>query len=679
MFYPENEITVLKGVGGKKANALSTIGIKTIGQLLDYFPSDYRQRRDFCDFSQAQQGQYALIRAVYTGIGSRGYSKGTKSRWTLSFDDGRDIFPVVFYNQPYIKDSLKKQGTYRLYGKLYPGGGPGGKVMISPVLERDDIATYLKPGIYPVYSLSVKSGLKQKQFVLWMKEAVENTVLTEQMPLRIGLEYDLEGIEQSYRDIHFPGDEKDAVRGARYFIMQKFMSFNIGLNKSVALKETQKGRVMDISFGGQFVKSLPFELTGAQKRALDEILADMSSGGRMNRLLQGDVGSGKTFVAVAAAYIAVANGFQAAICAPTEILARQHKEKYSRYFEAFGFECAVLYSGMKKKQREETLAKIADGRTNVIFGTHALFSKDVVYRDLAFISIDEQHRYGVAQRAALESKGVLPHVLVMSATPIPRTMALSIYKDLSLSIIDELPAGRLPITTFLFNSTQDKKAYAFVAAAAEKGLKTFIVCPAIDSADMENVNEVYEESVKILSPNKVGFITGEMSEDKKTEIMNEFASGETNILVSTTIIEVGIDVPEAVIMWIKGAERFGLSQLHQLRGRVGRGREAGYCFLQTDSDSPAALKRLTVLKNTTDGFEISREDMRLRGAGEIFGLKQSGKTGNITEYALEYPDLFMAASVAAQSLAGYTDDISKAFYEKLKKEGESLFGRITMN
>lgn len=675
-FFPNDDISVLRGVGSKKADALRRMEINTLGDLLSFLPVDYREREGFVRFSETEEGAYALIKAVYTGEGVRGY--GRAGKWTLTFFDGETAFPVVFYNQPYIKTSLKEGSEYRLYGRIYPGMKKGSKILIAPVIEREDKAQYLKSGVYPVYALPVKNGIKQKEFSAWISQALKETAITEDIPLKISLDYALMSAADSYKAVHEPESLKQARDGMRYFLMKKFMAFHYGISMSKSDRE-EKGRIMDPVYAGEFTASLPFELTGAQQRALSEILYDMSSGRRMNRLVQGDVGSGKTFVAVAAAYVAARNNVQAAICAPTEILARQHFEKYSRYFEHFGLKCTVLYGTMKKKEKDAALKHISSGEANIIFGTHALFSSGVEYKDLGFISIDEQHRYGVAQRALLENKGISPHMLVMSATPIPRTLALSIYKDLDISIIDEMPRGRKPVITFLFNSTQDAKAYSYVRQAAAKGLKTFIVCPAIDSEDMENVNEVYEGAVKALSPYKTAFMTGEMNEEKKKEVMSSFAEGDTAVLVSTTIIEVGIDVPKAVIMWVKGAERFGLSQLHQLRGRVGRGNDQGYCFLQTDSGKSEALTRLSVLKNTTDGFEIARRDMALRGSGDIFGYRQSGKSGDITEYAIQYPDLFMASREALEHLSEADDERSAALYDQIRKESRQYFSSITMN
>lgn len=672
----ESDITLIKGVGEKKAAALRSIGVETVNDLLKYFPTEYRDRGNFKSFSECTEGETALVRAMYTGISSGGYAKKGFSKSVLTFTDGTGQFDAVFYNQPYIANSLKTDEVYRLYGRLY--AAKDGLQMVSPQLERESEDAYLNEGLYPVYSIPVKSGLRQKELAGFIRNALDNAEIYEELPLWMCSEMALYSKVDSLELIHNPVTKNDAYRGMRYFKLREFMEFYINMNRNGG-RVRRDAPALDVKPVGDFAEMLDFKLTQAQIRVLKEVLRDMASGKQMNRLVQGDVGSGKTMIAVIAAYAAAANGKQAAICAPTEILAKQHYKKYAPYFEAKGYKCGILYSGMKKELRTKMEAAIASGYIKVVFGTHALFSENVTYDDLAFVTIDEQHRFGVAQRALMEAKGEAPHILVMSATPIPRTLALCYYKDLDLSVIDEMPAGRKSIQTLIINSTQTEKAYGYIRKCAERGLKSYIVCPAIDALDMENVTQVYTEAKKALDPLKVAFVTGAMSEEEKNAVMNDFASGDTHVLVATSIVEVGVDVSKAVIMWIRGAERFGLAQLHQLRGRVGRSSIQSYCFLQTDSTSASAMERLSVLKQTSDGFEIAEKDMEIRGAGEVFGLRQSGKVSDIMDDALMYPELFMAADDLSKRLALSDDEIDADLYEELCEEAEMLFPETAMN
>ena len=672
----ESDISQIKGVGAKKKEALNGMGIHTVNDLLKYFPGEYRDRGNFKSYAEAAEGEYALIRAMYTGISTGGYARKGFSKSVLTFTDGNGQFDVIFYNQPYISGSLKTDEVYRLYGRFYMNGGK--LVMISPQLEREGTECYLTEGLYPVYSIPVKSGLKQKEFAGFIADALSKAEIYEELPLWMAGEMQLSSKTDSLELIHRPTTVNDAYRGMRYFKLREFMEFFIHLYGS-GTSERREGFKMDVRKVADISDSLDFKLTGAQIRALKDILKDMASGRQMNRLLQGDVGSGKTMVAVMAAYVAAANGKQAAICAPTEILAKQHYKKYAKFFEEKGMKCGILYSGMKKEIREKMLKAIESGYINVVFGTHALFSEGVVYKDLGFVTVDEQHRFGVAQREALEKKGSLPHMLFMSATPIPRTIALCMYKDLDISVLDEMPEGRKSIQTFIINSSQVKKAYGYISKCAEKGLKSYIVCPAIDALDMENVSHVFTEAKEALAPHKVAFVTGAMKEEERTRVMNEFTSGDVNVLVATSIIEVGMDVPRAVIMWIRGAERFGLAQLHQLRGRVGRGDIQSYCFLQTDSPTQAAMDRLSVLKSTDDGFVIAQKDMELRGAGDVFGLRQSGKVSGVMDDALAYPDLFTAADKLMRRLKISEDEIDRDLYEELEEESSEYYSGVVLN
>lgn len=671
-----SDISEIKGIGEKKKDALGSIGINTVKDLLCYFPQAYRDRGSYKDYSECNEGELCLLKAKYTGISTGGYARKGYSKSVLTFEDGVDNFDVIFYNQPYIGTSLKVNELYRLYGRFYKNKNK--LVMISPQIERDDIAVYLNEGVYPVYAIPVKCGIKQKEFTNFINDALNKTQLEEDMPLWLNNDMGLLSKQESLSLIHSPMSVSEAYKGLRYFKTKEFISFYIKMNERHS-GNRKDGIKLNVSHINKFSELLKFKLTHAQVTVLKDILRDMASGKQMNRLVQGDVGSGKTMVCVMASYVVAANGMQAAICAPTEILAKQHYQKYAPYFEAHGYKCGILYSGMKKELRDKMQQAIENGEVKVVFGTHALFSEAVHYNNLVLITIDEQHRYGVAQRAALESKGLNPHVLVMSATPIPRTLALGIYKDLDVSVIDELPAGRKSIKTMIASSVQTDKIYEYIAKFAEKGLKSYIVCPAIDALDMENVSQVYTQAKEALAPHRVAFITGEMKEEEKNAVMEQFSKGSTNILVATSIIEVGVDVPNAVIMWIRGADRFGLAQLHQLRGRVGRNNLQSYCFLQTDSSSEKTMQRLSVLKNSDNGFEIAKKDMEIRGSGEVFGFKQSGKSSAIIDDALAYPDLFMACDEISIKLKDSANEKDIKFYESLKEASDTMYEQIAFN
>ena len=638
----------------------------------------YKNRGHIISFEDCEADKKSLVQAIYTGKGSVNKYNRT-ARCKLTFEDtmsGQE-FDAFFYNQPYLKDTLKEGHIYLLYGSFKQNSKK--LALIAPQIERLEVSEYLTEGMYPVYPLSVKSGIKQKEFYSWIKKALASFEFVEKMPFWIMTDLDLKGINESLRSIHCPENEIDAFMGMRYFKTEKFLSFFSILENN--LKSVRKpGIMMDTSYSEKFISALPFILTDSQQKAVDEINEDLSGGFKMNRLLQGDVGSGKTAVAMACAYTVASNGYQCAFLAPTEILAKQHFDRYHGMLAELGLKSVVIYSSMKKSERSRIDDAVACGEIDIIFGTHALFSRQTNYRRLGLVVIDEQHRFGVAQRAELENKGDNPHILVMSATPIPRTLSLSIYKDLSLSILDTKPAGRLPVKTMIINSMQTKNAYDSIKRAyVNHGLKSYIVCPAIDSEDLENVNEILKEAREELYPVKVLYLTGEMKDTEKQAVMGQFSDGEAGVLVSTTVVEVGVDVEDAAIMWIKNADRFGLAQLHQLRGRVGRNDVQCYCFLQTDSMDEKTMKRLAILKNSDDGFEIAREDLKIRGAGEIYGVKQSGKNDGILDDAIEYNDLFMACDGINDILKRSDMEKDKSYYEYLKNQGDISVKGIAFN
>lgn len=641
MISEKDSITVIKGIGPKKASLLNQIGIYTIIDLLNYYPSNYKDRGALQPIDNESLGNKILTNGIYLGNGITKFIKKNMNITVLPFSSEDKNFNVIYYNQPYRKDHFTINKEYILYGTVAHHNGAVS--LLSPEIENTDRKEYLKEGKFAVYSVPAKLPISQKEFSFYIKYALNETDFTEQLPFWIFNEYPLPSKAEAYHLIHTPQNDEDIAMGNQYFQLIKFLKFFVCIRRLKSRDKKQNGVKLSLNRLDEFIDKLNFTLTKSQHAALQDIKKDVSSGIKMNRLLQGDVGSGKTAVAAAAAFMAAESGCQAVICAPTEILAKQHYQKYKEMFEGFGHKSAVLYSSMFKKERDKSVQEIQSGEVKVVFGTHALFSKDVNYNRLSLIIIDEQQRYGVAQRAILESKGESPHVLVMSATPIPRTLSLSFYKDLDISILNELPKGRKPIKTFTADSSSNERIYQFIKENANKGLKSYIVCPAIEEESMENVQAVYKEAAEQLSPIRIACLSGETPESEKNRIMEQFAYGDIMVLIATTVIEVGVDVPDATVIMIKGCERFGLAQLHQLRGRVGRADKQSYCILHTDHTSEKVIGRLEILKNTNDGFKIAQEDLKMRGEGELFGMQQSGKGSSIIYEALLYENLFLAA------------------------------------
>ncbi|MBR6800771.1 MAG: ATP-dependent DNA helicase RecG [Eubacteriaceae bacterium] len=650
MLYENQGLESIKGIGEKIAANFSEMGIDTIKDLLEYYPSRHIDRGMISD---TLEGILPKSKAFVRGkalSGGRTYFISKKfTKTVLYFECKSGRFSAVFYNQPYRKNSIIVGDEYVLYGTAEISNG--GAVSLNPAqCERADKIVNLTEGLSGIYKIPQKSKITQNRLKSALKAALDGTEIAENIPFWISERLELPSRHEALEGIHFPESEDELTAAKRYILAGEFMNFLVSLmyHKSTVLKN--RSRVIDDSFISEFLKTLPFEMTGAQKRALAEISEDMKKGLQMNRLLQGDVGSGKTAVAMAAAYSVIRCNFQAAFTAPTEILARQHYEKYRDTLKALGYESALIYSAMPKKERADVLRRLETGEISLLFGTHAVFSKDVKYHNLALIIIDEQHRYGVSQRAELEKKGVYPHVLVMSATPIPRTLALCFYKDLDVSVIDVLPAGRKKVATYLVDEKMEKRLRVFAKKILDQGQKVYVVCPAVDDEEMINVQAVYEEFKKGFAGYGVGYITGQMNKDEKIKAMEDFSSGKTNLLVATSLIEVGIDVPEATLMWVKGCERFGLSQLHQLRGRVGRSSLQSWCVLQMSEYSENYEKRLDILTKTNDGFKVATEDMMNRGSGDVFGYAQSGKHSFILEAAMSESGLFFEVNKICEEL-----------------------------
>lgn len=631
-------IQSIKGIGEKKAKLFQKLGIRTVLDLLEYYPRDYKDRSQITKIADMKPGeQYTLLCRIKEAPQNIRIHRMALTKVRVS--DGSGELEMIWFQRPYMKNMLTVGEYYFFVGALESRRG---KHLGRPAVQNAEFEKYSEEEslsykrIVPVYRLT--KGLTQKAFRSAIHTALTEAdeAVEETLPRWILEENILCGRAFAVRNIHFPETNEAFMQARRRLCFDEFFILQTALYKfkNKHLKETT-GFCLDASLDyTRIIKALPFTLTDAQRRVLAEIQADMSSGLSMNRLIQGDVGSGKTAVATCAAFWAIQNGYQVAMMAPTEVLAAQHLQSFTELFAPFGVSTVLLNGSMKKKERDEVLDQICSGQAKMIIGTHAVIQKTVIFNKLGLVITDEQHRFGVKQREALTGKGQSPHCLVMTATPIPRTLALILYGDLDISIIDALPPGRQKIDTLLVTESHRKRMYGFIEKNVRQGRQAYIICPAIEQKDDDEPKSKAElrylqEHIKELEHNVfralvIRGLHGKMKPADKQAVMAEFARGQVDILISTTVIEVGVNVPNATIMVVENAERFGLSQLHQLRGRVGRGAEKSYCILVSDSESEVAKERLRVMKETTDGFVISEMDLKLRGSGDFFGTRQHG-------------------------------------------------------
>jgi len=619
----------VKGVGPKIAKLLSKLGVKTIEDIIYFFPRDYEDRRDIIPINRVNPGDVVLIRGTVTKV----IVKKTRRRFSIikaAVGDKTGVLYAVWFNQPFMQNILKKGMRILLSGKADFNSYTAEMEIAVRDYEILGEGEEGSTGIFPKYPLT--EGLFQKKV-----RSIAGKVLADYLPY-VKEFYDKEFRQKlslmHLRDaigiLHFPDSLEQIKKAHNRLAFDDFFVFQLGLQlRRKVFIEDQKGRSFES--GGKllngFMTSLPFELTKAQKRVFEEIKDDMKSEKPMSRLIQGDVGSGKTIVATLAMVTAVENGAQAAIMAPTEILAQQHFSKISSMLKPLGINVSLLISSVKGKDRKKIIEGLSDGSINIAIGTHALIEENVKLKDLGLVVIDEQHRFGVLQRAALNQKGNKPDVLVMTATPIPRSLALILYGDLDRSVIDELPPGRIPPKTSYLEGSKSKKAYEFIRSEVGKGRQAFVVCPLIEESEKMQLKAAkveFENLKKVFPEFKLELIHGRMKGQEKDKIMKKFKDKKAHILVSTTVIEVGIDIPNATVMLIEHAERFGLSQLHQLRGRIGRGADQSYCILLANPKSPESKARISAMLKSSDGFYIAEEDLKLRGPGEFYGTRQSG-------------------------------------------------------
>ena len=666
-------LTDLKGVGEKTGKLFERLGIRTVRDLLSYYPRDYQAYERPVPIGQLKEQRIMSVEsALATSADLLRFN-----RMQLVSAQIRDLtgsLQLAWYNMPYMRSHLKTGEMYVFRGRVAKKRGR--LVMEQPEVFTPEAYEALEDSLQPVYGQT--RGLGNKAIVKMVRQALEvRQMEREYMPGDIRRRQELAEINYALERIHFPADRAELLFARKRLVFDEFFLFLTGVKR---LKEHRENKassyiIRETALAVRLKESLPYRLTRAQEQAFADVCRDMGGGFVMNRLIQGDVGSGKTIVAVLALLSAAENGFQGALMAPTEVLARQHFESITKLFADCGIEKRlVLVTGsMTAKEKREAYAAIASHEADIVIGTHALIQEKVVYDKLALVITDEQHRFGVGQRELLSGKGDSPHVLVMSATPIPRTLAIILYGDLDISVIDELPAGRRAIKNCVVDPGWRPKAYAFIENQVAQGRQAYVICPMVEASEMieaENVVD-YTKSLRKELPDfiRVEYLHGKMKAKDKNRIMEEFAAGEIQVLVSTTVIEVGVNVPNATVMMIENAERFGLAQLHQLRGRVGRGADQSYCIMINGSGDGDAAKRLDILNKSNDGFFIASEDLRLRGPGDVFGLRQIG------DLEFRLADIFTDADVLKRA----SQEVSRLFAEDPgleKEEHKELRARI---
>ena len=618
-------ITMLKGVGEVRAKQLAQLNIFTLRDLICHFPRGYEDRTKLVPIEKLEPDVPACFRAMVMNTPRTSHIRKGLDLTKVQVADTTGRLNVTFFNSRFAAQQLEYGREYIFYGAV--SGDFIGYSMTNPVFEAPESQPVTTRRILPIYPLT--AGLTNAALLRLVQQALAVCGLPEEiLPAEVREKYGILPAERAYFAIHEPNSMAEAELAKKRMIFEEFFVFSAGLALMRAARKEKKAEPYTDFDMAPFYDSLPFTLTGAQSRAVGEILEDFRRGIPMNRLVQGDVGSGKTMVAAAAAYCAARNGAQTALMAPTEILAEQHFASLSALFVPLGVSVALLTGSMTGKQKKDVRERIAAGEVQVVIGTHALLSESTRFEHLGLVITDEQHRFGVGQRSRLSAKGEDPHLLVMSATPIPRTLALILYGDLDVSILDELPPGREPVDTFLVGESYRPRINAFIRKQVAEGHQCFVVCPAVEENEELGIKaaSVWAETLQqtVFPDLRIALLHGQMKGAEKEAAMASFARGEADVMVATTVIEVGVDVPNATLMVIEDADRFGLSQLHQLRGRVGRGKAKSYCILTTHNRNPETLQRLKALCKTTDGFNIAEEDLRLRGPGDFFGSRQSG-------------------------------------------------------
>lgn len=666
----DTNVQFVKGVGEVRAKLFKKLGVETVADLLGLYPRKYRDLTNLKLLCECMPDEVASVQAFVTSAPVEIKVRSSMTVYKIDATDGENLLRLTYYNNRYIKNLLKAGQEYIFTGKVSFCGDHC--EMNSPVFDSISDAGKMMP-IYPQ-----TAGLTNRV----IESAVKNAFMSyrseyDPIPQNVREKYKLCGIDFALKSIHFPQSKADAETAKRRLMFQELFVLQLGMARLKRHERGQTETVIKKDYTDEFLKRLPFTPTSAQSNAISDCIRDMGLCEPMNRLLQGDVGSGKTCVAAAIIYTAAKNKMQSALMAPTSILSTQHYNSLKSLFEGSGINVALLLSSTKAKEKREIKQGLKDGTIDLVIGTHAIIQNDVEFKNLGLVITDEQHRFGVGQRMSLACKGKNPHKLVMSATPIPRTLAMMIYGDLDLSVLDELPPGRQKIATYAVDSSYHERIYNFIKKHLDKGLQAYIVCPLVEESESVDLTSAVEYAERLTSTAFKGYSTGllhgKMKQKEKDAVMADFVSGKTQLLISTTVIEVGVDVPNAVVMVIEDADRFGLSQLHQLRGRVGRGKEKSTCILISDAKGETTKKRLDVMKKSNDGFFIADEDLKLRGPGDFFGEKQHGLPVLKIADMLEDMVLCNQAREAAQSVIRTDPLLEKEENQALNREIDALF------
>lgn len=669
-----SSVTELKGIGKKKADILASYGIFDIRDIVERFPRKYEDRRNITPVSELVPDKDQLVRAKVVSRRYSGFRYKKKSPLMLLVEDDTGRMEVVFFNGAYIANLFNVGKVYTFFGRVT--SNRGALQMIHPEFHRDGDPDDIR-GLIPVYPQI--SGISQNEFRKLVRQAMDLiSDEAEWLPEGIVKDYKLADPMFTLTNIHFPVDEKKILQARFRLVFEELLTLELGmmLIKGDASR-TKKGVVIDTKGASDLIEKLPFELTDGQKKAWEEISADLESDRPMNRLVQGDVGSGKTVVCELCMYSAFRSGYQSVLMAPTEILAKQHFEKISKDMEGLGPRVALLTGDVKPSVRKEILALLEEGKIDMLIGTHALIEPGVKFKSLGVAVTDEQHRFGVEQRHLLSDKGEGINIMVTTATPIPRTLAVVVYGDLDISQIRDMPEGRKKIITKVAHPEDRMRLYDFVKKKVNEGDQAYIVAPIIEESDKieaRSAEELFKEAKDIFKGKNIALLHGGMPPEEKDRIMADFAAGIIDVIVATVVIEIGIDVANATIMVIENSERFGLAQMHQLRGRVGRGNKQSYCFLVMNSETEIASERASIMEKTSDGFVISEEDLRLRGPGEIFGTRQHGLPELKISDLLSHADVLEKAKRAASDILEKDPSVKNEENRMLKERVKKMFG-----
>lgn len=672
----DTRIQFLKGVGEARAKTLAKQGIYSVGDLLRNYPRAYEDWNTTTLLRDARINESICVRAFVAQKPQVVNISGGRILVKTAISDGSDYIPVTFFNNKYVKDQLVEDEEYLFFGKVTLDKF-NNKTMLSPRFEK----SLDKQRIRPVYKATpaLPSKTTERLVETALREVKGN--VPEIIPEYIIKKYRLMGFEEALRTIHFPESEEKLALAKRRLIFEELLLLQMGLLNERIEGVNRVSVPVERDYTGEFFDSLPFEPTNAQKRAVAEAVADMQGTKQMNRLLQGDVGSGKTAVAAAIMYNGAKNGFQSALMAPTEVLANQHFKTLSAFF-GDDIKIELLTGSVTAKNKRIIREKLKNGECDIVVGTHAIIQNDVEFRNLGLVITDEQHRFGVEQRAILSGKGNAPHTLVMSATPIPRTLAMMIYGDLDVSVLDELPKGRQPVKTYHVPTSYHERIYGFIKKNIAAGRQAYIVCPLVSESDSDLVPATeYYDYLKstYFADCTLGLLHGQMKPKEKDAVMSRFYSGEIQLLISTVVIEVGVDVPNSTVMVIENADRFGLSQLHQLRGRIGRGKDESFCILISDAQNREAEDRFETMCRTSDGFEIAKKDLEMRGPGDFFGSRQHGLPDMRIANLMTDTRILYEAQKTAKEIVDNEVSITSEERHLLAQEMKRLFTRVAMN